>query len=71
MIGIFNPCDSPFAKDTPDNKVPINPGPCVTARPSRLERDISASFNVSDTIWFNSLSCSLDAISGTTPPNFL
>ena len=36
IIGIFKPWESPFAKETPDKRDPIKPGPFVTAIASKL-----------------------------------
>ena len=62
--------ESPFAKLIPVNNVPASPGPWVTAIASISERLIFALAIAESAIRFKNISCSLEAISGTTPPYF-
>ena len=68
--GLFSAYAKPLPYDTPTNNAPTSPGPYVGAITSISFNSIfafsSASFVTLDiaSIWF------LDAISGTTPPNF-
>ena len=68
MTGISNPWANPLEKQTQVNKVPANPGPCVTAIPSMFCKETPASTIALQTRKFSKRSCSLEANSGTTPP---
>ena len=68
VIGIDNVWASDFAKDEPTIKLPDSPGPLVYAIKSISFKSILLSSNAffnTGTMFFM---CSLDAISGTTPP---
>lgn len=60
-----------LAAATPTKRAPTSPGPCVTAtasissQPARASSSASIATGRTSSIWCR------DAISGTTPPNFL